>query len=287
MKKYSSVFVILMISIIMSGVLLASGCQKKSAAAESLFDKTARTKEINCGYIIEAPYCFQDTTDNALAGIFVDVMEEIGNKLQMKINWQEEVSERMVLAYLDSLRFDVLGSGIEDSPENSQKVLLTKPIFYHSVHIWVRTGETRITSPADINSPEIRISCKEGTIFEQIANASFPDAQKIIVSQLDPSYINYRNVVQDSADVFLAGIGDVDEYLAVYPGTLQEVVFETPLKGLGESFAMKAGETQFKELLDKAIDELTASGYLENIVTQYASIPGQFIPVTAPANIQP
>ncbi len=108
----------------------------KALADESVFDRVIKTRTINCGYSIGAPYVEKDPNTGKLSGINYDIMEDIGKALGLKINWVEETGIGDVVAGLDSNRFDVYCATLWPDPGRMQTMSYTSPLFFTPVHAY-------------------------------------------------------------------------------------------------------------------------------------------------------
>jgi len=75
---------------------LFSGCSlpsNKSSNNEtnSLYQRVIKSGTIRCGYGMFPPYCMKDPNTGKLSGIFVEILNEAGKNLGLKIDWSEEV----------------------------------------------------------------------------------------------------------------------------------------------------------------------------------------------------
>jgi ABC-type amino acid transport substrate-binding protein len=100
------------------GVFALAGCNSSATATakqETAFQRVLRTGEVRCSYIPYPPYCIKEPNTGKLSGVFVDVMEKIGEKLQLKVNWVEEVGWGTIFEGLGSGRHDVFAAGLWES----------------------------------------------------------------------------------------------------------------------------------------------------------------------------
>ncbi|MBN2415420.1 transporter substrate-binding domain-containing protein [bacterium] len=285
MNKSYSMKNLLIVLITILFVCTQFACQQSpqtQGQKESLYARVLRTGEIRCSYASYPPYCIKDPNTGAMSGIFVDVLEEIGKKLELKINWVEEVGWGTIFEGLESDRYDLFGAGLWQNSSRGKRGYFSKPLFYNGIRIWVRANETRIKTLEDINSLEIRLTVQDGAMDAVIADTDFPKAQKLAIPQLNPWSDNLLNTISNKADVSLSELGPITEFLKKNPGTLKEVDIGRPLRVFANCYAFKMGEDKFKSMIDAAIDELVFDGTIEKILQKYETAPGQFLRVAAP-----
>ncbi len=282
MKKVASLVII--VALIAFGLLAQMGCeqQQQKPVQESLYDKVLRTGKIQCSYAPYPPNCIKDPNTGNMSGIFVEVLEKIGERLELKIEWVEEVGWGTIFEGLESGRHDMFAAGLFQNSTRAKVGYFSKPLFYNGMRIWVRADETRIKTLKDMNSPDIRLAAQDGAMDDIIGNTDFPKAQKVSIPQLNPWSDNLQNVISNKADVAFAELGQIITFLEKNPGTLKELQVGRPIRVFVIGYAFKIGEDKFKAMLDAAIDELALDGTIERILLKYERAPGEFLRVAPP-----
>ena len=112
-----------------------------------------RTGTIRCGYTSWDPLFFIDPKTNEKKGIFHDVMEEVGKRLDLKIVWQEEIGWGTITESVKTGRVDMACAGYWLNVGRIKNVLTSTPQIYSPIYIWVRQDDTRaFNSLDDMNS---------------------------------------------------------------------------------------------------------------------------------------
>lgn len=243
---------------------------------ESRLTQVIKSGEIRASYLIYSPYFRKDPNTGELSGIFHDLMEEIGKKAGLRINWVEEVGYENIFAGLDSGRYDVFAGGLWPSTSRAKAGSFSIPVFFSVIKAWGRADETRFANLSAINSPDVRIATIDGAMEDIIAQADFPKATRVSLPQLSPFTQNLLNITSGKADVTFAEPGIVSEFLATNPGTLKELAPDRPLRIFGNSLVIKRGDFEFQEFLDVALAELLYSGLVDKILKKYEPGPGVF-----------
>lgn len=246
---------------------------------ESLYNRVLRTGTIRCSYCAYPPYCIKDPNTGNMTGIFVEVMEQIGRKLELKIEWTEEVGWGTILEGLESGRYDVHGSGLWQNSSRGKKGYFSVPLFYNAIRVWIRADENRFKSLTDLNSPDVRISVQDGAIENIIAKTDFPIAQQVSIPQLNPWSDNLLNITTKKADATFAELGVITPFLEKNPGTLKELEIGHPIRIFANSYPFKMGENEFKSMIDSAIMELISEGTIDKILKKYEKVPGEHLRV--------
>lgn len=263
------------------------GCNQQTSKdaiqkQETLYQRVLRTGTIRCSYCAYPPYCIKDPNTGKMSGIFVDVMEEIGRRLELKIEWVEEVGWGTIFEGIESGRYDVHGSGLWENSSRGKKAYFSIPLFYNAIRVWVRTDEKRFKTLDDLNSPGVRISVQDGAIEDIIAKSDFPNAQRISIPQLNPWSENLLNITTKKTDVTFAELGVISPFLEKNPNTLKELEFGQPLRVFANSFPFGMGENEFKSMIDAVIMELLGDGTIEKILKRYEKASGEHLRVALP-----
>lgn len=285
MKRTSATALCAVAMVLLSGLLVQSGCSKSPQQAPgkiSLYERVLKAGKIRCSYCAYPPYCIKDPNTGKFSGIFVDVMEEIGRKLGLKIEWVEEVGWGTIFEGLDSDRYDVHGSGLWQNGTRGKKAFFSAPLFYNAIRIWVRAGDDRLKALADLNSPEVRVAVQDGAIEDLIARSDFPNAQRVSIAQLNPWTDNLLNITSKKADVTFAEPAVILPFLAKNPGTLRELAVGRPIRVFANSYPFKMGETEFKSMIDSAIAEIISEGTMDKILKKYENGPDEYLRVAPP-----
>jgi len=255
----------------------------KVAGGESLYDQVIRTGVIRASYADYPPYCIKDPKTKQLSGIMVDALNEAAKRLQLKVNWTEEVGWGTIFEGLNSNRYDIFGAGVWQNASRGKVSDFTRPMFYNVIKLYGRINEKRFsTSLEELNNPSVRISTQDGAMDDLIAKSDFPKATKMSLTQLNPWTDVLLNITSGKADVTFAEPGAVNLFLEKNPGTLKELMPDRPLRCFGTCFAFKLGEVKFKTMLDSALEEMINDGTFERIIREYEKKPGELYRTAKP-----
>ena len=266
--------------------LTATSCTKNDITnrgqQESVYDRVLKTGTIRASYASYPPYCIKDPNTGKLSGIFVEVLEEAGKRLDLKVNWVEEVGWGAIFEGLNSDRHDIFGAGIWRNSSRGKVGDFSRSLFYNVIKVYGRPDETRFSTLEAINNNTVRISTLDGAIEDVIAKSDYPLATRISVPQLNPWSDVLLNITSKKADLTFAGPSVVNLYLEKNPGTLKDLFPNQPIRVFANTFAFKLGEPKFKAMLDAALEEIQNDGTLERILHKYEKVPGEFYRVAPP-----
>lgn len=282
-KKYITVVVgALIISI--AALVLATGSRSTSQTqGETVASRVLQSGKLRASYLVYPPYFIKDSNTGELSGIFHDLTELVAKELGLKVEWTGEVGYQDIFAGLDAGRYDVFAAGLWPSALRAKAGYFTNPFFYSVIHAYVRSDDHRFDNDLRaINTPEVRIAAVDGAMEDIIANADFPNAEKISLPQLAPFTQNFLNITSGKADVTFAEPSAVNLFLKTNPGAIRKIAPNQPLRIFGNSFVIKRGEDELREMLNSAVNEAVYSGQAAKVLEKYQSSPDEFPLPTLP-----
>lgn len=276
---------LLLLLIVVGGLAYAYGKNRAaqgSAARETTYDRVLRTGEIRCAYAPNPPTFIKDANTGEFSGIFYDVMTEVGRRLNVKINWVEEVGYGVIAEGFATDRYDAFCATVWPTAERSRGASFTIPIYYSPVGIMVRKGDHRFDNDiSKLDAPSIRLSVRDGDISDSFAQAAFPKARRIGVPELSDTVQQLDEVVHKKADATITEPALLYRYLEANPGTLVDIAAVHPLRVSPNTVMIKPNEYQFKMMLDVTLAELLNSGFIDKVLKKYQKAP-VFMPVALP-----
>ncbi len=241
-----------------------------SEKEESTYARIMRTGEIRCGYATWPPFLYKEPNSGELAGASVDMMEEIGKYLGLKINWVEEVGFGNYLEGLKTGRYDMMCITEWPSPERIKQQALSKPVYYSSIYAYVRADDDRFDGSIEsVNSPDARVIFLEGSSDEQIVKESFPKATKHALPQgADYSQV-LLDLVTNKGDVAFVDEGVEKDFNVNNPGQIRKVAGIDAIRFFAETFSFSDEGGKLKGVMDATIDHLIASGFIRDTLNKY------------------
>jgi polar amino acid transport system substrate-binding protein len=242
-------------------VLLALAGPVWAAAASSLEDVKQRGV-LRWGADAEggAPYVFHDpAAPDRLLGFEVELAEELARRLAVRPQLVQENWDMLVPA-LKQGAFDVILNGLERTPENHQKLELSRPYFVYHQQIITRADTTQIKSLDDL---------KGRTVAALSGSVSF----RILAARPEINMKIYSGNAQSFQDL---KIGRLDAVIVDSPVASHFARNDPELRFGGPPFApgyyaigLPLGDAELLGALDKAIGALLANGTLERIYRKY------------------
>ncbi len=279
-------FLCLLILFVVVPASLLSGCREATSAQsgqESVYDRVIKAGKIRAAYITYPPACMKDTGTNKMSGLFVDTLEKAASNLGLTIEWTEEVGWGAQIEGLDNNRYDIIGSPVWANPTRGKLTTLSIPVYYSGIGIYVRKDDNRFNKDwKAINSDKTRIVTIDGETGDLIARTQFPQAQRVSLPQTSDISQLFLNVSTNKADILFAEPYFYYQYLKSNTDNLKNIAAQAPIRVLGNCYMLKKGESQFKQMLDVAIEDLLNSGYVDGLFGNYEGAANAFYRVAHP-----
>ena len=212
----------------------------------------------------------RDPNTGQLSGIFYDVMTEIGRRLNVKINWVEEVGYGVIAEGFVTDRYDAFCSTVWPTVERTRGGAFTIPIFYSPIDIFVRANDHRFDGNLDkLNDPSISFSGRDGDISATYARTAFPNAKLAGIAQLVDTAQTLDDVAHGKADATINEPGLLAQYLEKNPGSLVNLTPDHPIRVSANTVMVGADQYQFMVVLNVALQELLNDGFIEKVLGKY------------------
>ena len=273
---------------LMSVSILSAGAEQEGQ--ESTSARVLRTGVIRCAYANNPPVFIKDPNTGALSGIFYDVMNEVGKRLKVKIEWVEEVGYGVIEEGLAADRYDAFCATVWPTPERSRGAAFTIPLYYSAVDLFVRSDDHRFDADtAKLNDPGITFSVRDGDISQTFTNAAFPAAHQISVPELSDILQPLDDVVHHKADATISDPALLLRYARANPGKLIDLAATRPLRVSPNTIMIKPNQYQFKVMLDVTLTDLLNSGFIKRTLAKYPDFPVLHVadPYQATAGVHP
>jgi len=116
-------------------------------------------------------------------------------------------------------------------------------------------------------------SRSDGGTGETIAKAQFPNATPVALPQLTDFGVSFMDVVHKKADIVIMEPFHAMKFLEFNPGTIVNITPNEPLRVFGNCYMFKRGEVEFQNMLNVALTDLSASGFIEELLAKYEKYP--------------
>lgn len=202
------------------------------------------------------PFSFVDN-DGKLAGFEVDFSEALAKELGVKAKLQPTKWDG-ILAALESKRLDVVINQVTISEERKKKYDFSTPYTISGIQaLTLKKNEGSIKTAADLAGKKVGVGL--GTNYEQWLKDNVP---KAIIKTYDDDPTKYQDL----------RVGRIDAILVDRLAAFELVAKAKDTAVTGEAFsrqesgvALRKGEPELLEAINKAIDTLRANGTLAKL----------------------
>lgn len=235
---------------------------------ETTFDRIMRTNTIRCGYVLYEPFVRKDPNTGVFSGVVVDMMDEMGKLLNLKIDWAEEVGWATTVEGLKTGRYDVMCVGFWRQSLEAKHVFYTLPFAYSKLGVIVRADDHRFDEDLNlINQPDIRIASRDGDLSAAVAHRDYPNAKLQQAPNMTTDAQILEDIALNKADVFFLEDINFNIYAKNNPDKLRRLDIP-PVRVFQNTLAFLQDE-KLKSLLDTVMIELVENGAMDKILDKY------------------
>jgi polar amino acid transport system substrate-binding protein len=205
--------------------------------------------------------------DNAFDGFDIALMEEVGSRLGVEIEWQDIAFDGLIAA-LQAGKIDGIIAAMAATPERDEQVDFTINYYEGSDAILAQEGSgLAIVAPEEIAGS--KIGTQTGTIHEQWVRENLVDTGDMDEANL----VRYERADQAILDLKNGRLDVVvmDYYAAksfVEQGGV-ELILEENLMGESQAIAIPEGAAGVKWHLDQMVQQLIDEGFVDELVQEY------------------
>ena len=235
------------------GVLLTSWCLLCSGASAADNGRILMVTEATF-----PPYEFRE--ENAIMGIDPEIMREVARRAGKELVI-EDMSFDSVITAVVSGKADVAASGITVTPERRKQVDFSSPYVEAAQVIIVPKGSS-IRSRDDIRGRKIGV--QHGATGDIYVTRNIQQPERfpngaLAVAALAAGKVDLVVIDRDPARMYLANHDELE-------------ILPEPLTSETYAIAIRKGNTELLQHVNKVIADMQASGKLEEIRTKYAAM---------------
>jgi polar amino acid transport system substrate-binding protein len=157
--------------------LAACGSSPTAGGSNDLLSQIIAKGSIKSGVWIDPPYEITDPNNqNQVISLIPDMLALMAKDLGVKLD-QVLVSPTVMVAGLQTAKYDMIGASMSATPERAKAVSFTYP-YSQDGQIWFvsKSNPKHLTTPAQLNSPNITIAVSAGSAGQTITMSEFPKA---------------------------------------------------------------------------------------------------------------
>jgi len=234
-------------------------------AKETAYERVMRTGTLRCGYVFYPEFLARDVNTGIMSGFYYDLLEEIGHRLNIKIEWTEEVGMATAFEGLKTNRYDSICSNFSATPGRARVAEFTEPVLYSPYYAYVRAADTRFDQDlSKINDPSIKVVVLDGELSQTVKAEDFPKAATLSLPNGAEVSQTFLSVEMGKADMTMAEPQAAQTYMDKNPGKIKRAG-TAPLRTQIVGLNVAVGEEALKALLNTTIESLHSTGFIERL----------------------
>lgn len=243
---------------------------KAESVNSASYDHIVSSNVLRCGYFTWPPFLSRNPTTAKLEGISNDIMEGIGQILDLKIEWTTEVGIADFTNELQTNKFDAVCISNWPQPLRFKEALATVPLYYTSAYPVVRKDDIRLDiSYNPIKKGDLKLGVIEGDAPEKMVQKLFPDAPREVL----PNNASYSELLAaltaKKLDVVFLDKSVIQDFIKNNPDQIKIPSVGRPVFNYPEYLFVKRGDIETKFMLDNAIQILRESGDMQKLLNKY------------------
>ncbi len=235
---------------------------------QTTFERVMDTQTIRCGYAVWSPSISVDPNSEDISGYSYDVMNAVGEKLGLDVEWVEETGWGVAEQGLVSGRYDVMCTDVCIDAPRTKRVWYSQPFTYNFLYMFVRSDAKQFGSNlSDLNDSDATIAVIPNTILDYVSKSVFPKAKRLDVNDLSGDIDVMMAVQTSKADAALSNVYTIEQFNKNNSNSLKMI--EEPVRVCQGGFLLPPGDIHLKHMVDTAITQLNVTGALEKILSKH------------------
>ena len=254
----------------LTGLLFfVSAAQAETGQTDRVYKRVIKTQTINCGYAEWPPFFAINPNTKQMSGFMYDVWELIGKKLDLKINWNSLLGWGEVNEAVNGNKVDIFCVGVWPDAGRIKNLLLSRPVFYNSLYLYGRVGDTRFDNNYDaLNQPSATLVGQESDVSSLILEMKFPRAKIDRLSPMSQQADWALNVITKKGDATLFDVPFAEDYMKNNPGKIRQIK-GAPIAMMPVALPLAVGEYQLKNMIDVALNDLINDGTIAALIKKH------------------
>lgn len=256
-------------------LVMLSACQKPQATdgattkeKKNVLQAMLDSKKLRVGFAGYPPYLINDLKTGEKSGYSVDIIKQILDPVDVKIEWVETTWDNMKQDLILG-KFDVMIEPIFMTIPRSARVGFTRPYAYFGyAAAIVKKGDKRFKTVQDFNSKNITLAVTQGVTDQEYATVNLPNANLKVIPNKDIS-ITMTEVLAGKADAALADVPTILEFVKAHPKDVDAIFVDNPPATTPAAFMAAQDQVEFINFLNNALLYLEANGTFEKLESKY------------------
>lgn len=255
--KHSKKILALLVCVAMTAVL-AVGCGSSKSALDTIKEKGTLVWGTNAAF---PPFESKDGNGNVV-GVDAEIAKAVADELGVELV-VEDMEFDSLPAALKSGKIDIIGAGYTENDERLQEMDFSSKYFTAKQIVVVKKGNKAITDKDSLVGKKIGV--QTGTTGDVQCAGKIEGAE---VSRYDSIQLACEDVKNGKLDCVIGDNLPISFILNKMNGEL-EIVEGVSYEDEEYGFAVKKGDTELNEVVNKVIDKLKSEGQIDQWVNKY------------------
>lgn len=252
--------------------LFVSCTKSQSSSSEDTLDKIRRTGQIDACVVIDPPFAFKDQKSGVFSGVNPDMMAQIAQKMNAKINWHETTWGNAA-ADLAAGRCDVMSDVFMVNIPRALTVAFTQPpLAYMGLTALVRKNDPRfqhVKDPYVFDKPKMTVVVATGEVGDLFVKDHFKHAERKEIDVESSDLTRFCvEVSAKRADVAIAATDEIAEYAQHHPEVV-DLFHDQPFSLHPMGLAVRQDDFKWLQFLNTALQFLETQGTIAELEKKY------------------
>ncbi len=240
-----------------------------SVLAGCAFGAQAKIDQVRFAVDPTYPPFESKTPQGQLTGFDIDLGNALCAQMQAKCIWVESQFDGMIPA-LKARKFDAILSDMGITEERLRQIDFTEPMYDTHVQLMARKGSGLLPTAESLKGKTVGV--EQGTIQERYARAKWQPYGVNVVPYGDQAQVE-SDLVSGRLDAVFTDAAQAAIGFLQHPQgndfALAGPVVQDPLIGPGTAIGLRKGDTELKNALNSAFEELKKNGTFDHIQKRY------------------
>ncbi len=255
------------------------------AHKETAYERVIRTGVLRCAYGLWEPAVMRDPNSGQISGLIYDIMQEVGKSLNLKVEYDLEVSWDGISNALATGKADAHCAGVFGTPARGRSMAFSHPLFFSPTVAFARADDNRFDfKPDRIDRPDVTAVVSDDDITTELYAHNFPKAKRLELPQMASPDEVFIAITTKKADVTFTSPSRLYSYQKTNPNKIKIIPMAGPLRIFPHTISVDIHENELLNMLNTAVDQAVYSGIIDKLVEQYAAKydVGYLVPVNRP-----
>lgn len=207
---------------------------------------------------------FRNPRNQKLEGIDISLSYEFARDHELRLEYVES-SFTQVIADLTGDRCDIAMFALAVTAQRQQAIRFSQPYLQSDIYGMTTRSNRRIKGWDDIDKPGILVAVQAGTFMEPVMKAALKQAKMVVIR---PPQTREQELESGRVDVFMTDY-PYSRRLIESADWVRLVSPAKPLHIIPYAYAVKPGDPEWLDLVDRFVARIKTDGRLERAAKQH------------------